>query len=302
MFTYLKRIFRTFWQSVIRNKSLFFACVLMMTFSLLIFTSTVIFRNVSFRLIGFLKNKMDLSLYFEKDMPEEDILKIRDELLAYPAIKDIEYISQEEALNIFKERNKNNNNLQKLLEELGENPLSASLNIKAKDTQKYQEIISYIENSPIKEKLVNINLAENQKVIERINRLTLAFQLISILVISVLVILSVIITFNTIRMAIYSLRQEIEIMKLVGASLWFIRGPFLIQGIFQGLIASIISLIIIIPLILWLGPKIENFAPEISISVYFWANFWYLFGLQTLFGLILGLVSSYLAINKYLKI
>jgi cell division transport system permease protein len=179
MFISLKRVLKTFWQGILRNKSLFFACVLMMTLSLLIFTATLIFRGVSFKLIEALKSKMDLILYFEKDMPEEDILKIREELLANPLISEINYISQEEALAIFKERNKTNPTLQKVLEELGENPLSASLNIRAKDSKNYQEIVNYIENSSFKDKLININLAENQKIIERINKFTKAFQLIS---------------------------------------------------------------------------------------------------------------------------
>lgn len=302
MFTYIKRILRTFWQGIVRNKSLFFACVLMMTLSLIIFSTTIIFRGISLKLVNLLKDKMDLSLYLEKDLPEEDILKIRDELLKLNEVEKIEYVSQEEALKTFKERNKTNRILQKVLEELGENPLSASLNIKAKDTKDYQLIINYIENSSFKDKLIDINLYENQKIIERLDRLTTAFQLISVLVISVLVILSIIITFNTIRMAIYSLRQEIEIMKLVGASLWFIRGPFLIQGIFQGLVASFIALLVVIPLFFWLGPKIENFAPEIQLYSYFWSNFLNLFLYQTIFGVALGLVSSYWAVNKYLKI
>jgi len=302
MFISLKRVLKTFWQGILRNKSLFFACVLMMTLSLLIFTATLIFRGVSFKLIEALKSKMDLILYFEKDMPEEDILKIREELLANPLISEINYISQEEALAIFKERNKTNPTLQKVLEELGENPLSASLNIRAKDSKNYQDIVNYIENSSFKDKLININLAENQKIIERINKFTKAFQLISFSVIIILVIISIIITFNTIRMAIHSLRQEIEIMQLVGASFWFIRGPFLIQGAFQGLISSVLALLILVPTILWLGPKIENFAPEIALSLYFWSNFGYIVIIQTCFGLFLGLISSFWAINKYLKI
>lgn len=301
MFTFLKRIFRTFWQGVTRNKSLFFACTLMMTLSLLIFTMTLIFRGVTFHLIEILKSKTDLILYLEKDLPEEDIFKIRDELLSHPFVSQIDYISQEEALEIFKERNKNNPTLQKVLEEIGENPLSASLNVKAKDPQKYQEIVNYIENSPFKDKLININFVENQKVIQRINRFTIAFQIISFSVIAVLMLLSIIITFNTIRMAIHSLRQEIEIMQLVGASFWFIRGPFLVQGIFQGLVASAAALVVLLPIIFWLAPKIESFAPEINLSLYFWSNFGYIVVIQTVFGLVLGLISSLWAINKYLK-
>lgn len=302
MLNSLKSILRTFWQGAVRNKGLFFACVLMMTFSLVIFSSIFIFRNSTQNLIRVLEEKMDISLYFKKEVPEEDILKIRDELLGYPDVAAVEYVSQEEALKIFEERNKNNPVIQKVLTEIGENPLSASLNIKAKESNKYETIIQEIEKSAFKDKLTNVSFTENQKVIARLNHFSQAIELVSALVIILLVILSVIITFNTIRMAIYSLRQEIEIMKLVGASPWFIRGPFLIQGAFQGLVASGLSLLILIPLIWWLGPKLENFAPEIGINLYFWSNFGYIILIQTLFGLALGLISSFLAVNKYLKV
>jgi cell division transport system permease protein len=115
-------------------------------------------------------------------------------------------------------------------------------------------------------------------------------------------ILSVLISFNTIRMAIYSLRGEIEIMKLVGASNWFIRGPFLLEGALYGLFASFIAAIVLMPLVVWISPKVQSFISEISINSYFWSNFWFIFGTQIIFGVALGIIAGFWAMNRYLKV
>lgn len=302
MIANLKRIFRTAWQGMKRNSWLNLACIAMMVLSLLIFSSILIFNYTTNALINTLKEKMDISIYFKNEVPEEDILKIRDELLSNEAIAKINYISKEEALKSFEERSKYNPTIQKALTELGENPLSASLNIKAKKTEDYNKIIDSIKNSSFKDKLVTIDLAENQKIVSRIDTLARIMKISSLIAIIVLAFLSFIISFNTIRMAIYSLKEEIEIMKLVGASNWFIRGPFLLEGALQGLIASISTIVILSLFFLIFGGKIETFIPEIGLSIYFWSHFWYIFLLQTIFGMTLGIISSFWALNHYLKV
>jgi cell division transport system permease protein len=114
--------------------------------------------------------------------------------------------------------------------------------------------------------------------------------------------LSILISFNTIRMAIYSLRGEIEIMKLVGASNWFVRGPFLLEGALYGLFASFIAIVILMPIMMWISPKVQSFISEISISSYFWSHFWYIFGIQVVFGMVLGIIAGFWAMNRYLKV
>ncbi len=302
MIAILKRMFKTAWQGMKRNSWLTLACIAMMVLSLLIFSSILIFNHTANTLINTLKEKMDISIYFKTDVPEEDILKIRDELLSNEAIAKINYVSKEEALKGFEERSKYNPTIQKALDELGENPLAASLNIKAKKTENYNTIIESVKNSAFKDKLITVDLAENQKVVSRVDALARAVKIGSLFAISILACLSFIIGFNTIRMAIYSLKEEVEIMKLVGASNWFIRGPFLLEGALQGFIASISATIIFSLLLLAFGGRIENFVPGIGLSVYFWSHFWFIFFLQTAFGIFLGIISSFWALNHYLKI
>ncbi|MDQ5882896.1 MAG: Cell division protein FtsX [Patescibacteria group bacterium] len=302
MIANLKRIIQTAWKGLTRNKWLSVACITMMVLSLIIFTSILLFNYAANTLIRTLQDKMDISIYFKAEIPEEDILKIRDELLGNELIAKIDYVSKDEALAAFKEKSKYNPTIQKALEVLGDNPLTASLNIKAKSTADYSKIVEDINNSAFKDKLETINLTENQKIVSQVDRLAKAVKIGSGVAILLLAFLSFIISFNTIRMAIYSLKEEIEIMKLVGGSNWLIRGPFLLEGLLQGLIASFITTLIISLVILSFGAKIENFLPGIGLVSYFWSHFWFLFMLQTVFGLVLGLVSSFWALNHYLKV
>lgn len=302
MIAILKRMFKTAWQGIKRNSWLSIACIVMMTLSLLIFSSILIFNHAANTLINTLKEKMDISIYFKTDVPEEDILKIRDALLSDATIAKINYVSKEEALKAFEEKSKYNPTIQKALDELGENPLAASLNIKAKKTEDYNTIIESVKNSVFKDKLITVDLAENQKVVSRVDALAKAVKIGSLFAISILACLSFIIGFNTIRMAIYSLKEEIEIMKLVGASNWFVRGPFLLEGALQGFIASISTTVIFSLFLLIFGGRIENFVPGTELSFYFWSHFWFIFFLQTAFGIFLGIISSFWALNHYLKI
>ncbi len=302
MFILIKRIFQTAWQGLVRNRWLTLACVVMMVISLLLFSTIFVFNYISHSLIDYLKNKVDISLYFKPDIPEEDILKIKDQLLTQEEIEDIDYISKEEALKRFQNIAESNPIVKKALGEIGENPLVASLNIKARDTKDYQKIVDYINHSPFKTKLITIDLAENKRVIDRIDALARGIRWGSLLTVIVLGFLSIVISFNTIRMAIYSLREEIEIMKLVGASNGFIRAPFLVEGMIEGVVASVIALILLIPLVFWLGPKVEVFLTAVDLKQFLWDNLLRIFLYQVLFAITLGVISSLWAINKYLRV
>jgi len=119
---------------------------------------------------------------------------------------------------------------------------------------------------------------------------------------AVLAVVSVVITFNTIRLVIYTAREEISVMRLVGASYSYVRGPFVVGGIFYGVVATIFTLVIFYPLVLWLGPTTESFFGSINVFDYYISNFGQLFLVLLLSGVVLGGVSSFLAVRKYLKI
>jgi cell division transport system permease protein len=110
------------------------------------------------------------------------------------------------------------------------------------------------------------------------------------------------IVFNTIRLAIYIAREEIAVMRLVGASNAYIRGPFVFEGMMYGFVSGIITLLLFYPITLWLGPKTEAFFGNINIFTYYAANFPQVFGTILGAGILLGAISSFLAVRKYLRV
>ena len=147
-----------------------------------------------------------------------------------------------------------------------------------------------------------VNYYENQQVIERFGSILTTVRSSGALALLILAFISVLVAFNTIRLAIYTMRDEIGIMRLVGASAWFVRGPFLVAGVFYGIISALIATLIFFPITWFLSPKIGILVPQFDLFSYFTGNFFQFFGLMVLVGVSLGVSSSFIAIRKYLKI
>jgi cell division transport system permease protein len=118
----------------------------------------------------------------------------------------------------------------------------------------------------------------------------------------VLALIAFLVAFNQVKLAIFNSREEIAVQRLVGASNWFIRGPFLVQGIISGFLAVLIALLIFFPLLFFLGPKMEILFPGLNLFSLFTANFFLILLLQILTGIGLGIISSLIAMRKYLKV
>lgn len=298
----LNRIIKSGLVNFWRNGWLSTATVLIMTVTLLAWTSIFLLNVVLTSVLGILEQKVDISVYFNLNAKESDILALKSKLDNLEEVSNVEYVSTGEALEIFKKRHSDDEILLKSVQELGDNPLEASLNVLAKDASKYGTVVSFLSQSQFENIISKINYAENKIVIERLGNIIgvlrqsgLAFGL-------VLALIAFLVAFNTVRLAIYSSREEITIMKLVGASNWFVRGPFIVEGVLHGMVSSAFAFMIIIPGVAVIGPKLLNFLPEINLVNYLGDNFWQLLLFQTLGGIILGVFSSWFAIRKYLKI
>jgi len=302
MFIFLARIIKSGFQSFIRNGLLSSATVVVMTLTLLVCSGLIIFGNATTAVMQNIESKIDISIYFKTNVSENQILAIKKNLEQLNEVANVEYISQDDALATFKERHKDDPVILQSLEELGYNPLSAALNIKAKNPQNYEGIASYLEKEVSPEFIDKINYSQNQVIIDRLIKITNTVKKGGLVLALVLALVVFLITFNTIRIAIYSNRESISIMRLVGATSSLIRGPYVIQGFIIALAASILAMIILIPLIYSIAPSFNNFIPEFNIVSYFWSHFFYLFGIQLLVGLILTTISSAVAIRKYLRL
>lgn len=253
------------------------------------------------------RNKADMNIYFTTDAEESEILAVRDSLQALPEVKSVDYISREQALAQFRETHQNDQLTLQALDELGENPLGAILNVEAKEIEQYETIARFLQNdeeasgTTIIEK-INYYDEQHRAAIERLARVTDSARWIGLIVIAIFVVATVAISFNTLRLAIYSSREEIHVMRLVGAGKGYIRAPFMVEGMLYGLIAGLITLVLFYPLTWWMGEATEDFFGGINIFSYYLSNFPFFFLVIVGSGVLLGAVASFLAVRRYLKV
>ena len=301
MFTSFKRIIKWGLTNFWRNGWLSTATVSIMALTLLVITVLLMLNIVANAVLLNLESKIDISVYFKLETPEEEILKVKSQLERLQEVQIISYVSQNEAMIKFKEKHKDNPVLLQSLEELEFNPLEASLNIKAKQANQYASINQFLESVYYKDLIDKVNYLQNKDVIEKLNKIIVDVKTGGMGLSLLLALIVFLVTFNSIRLAIYSSREEINVMKLVGASKWFIRGPFFVEGILYGLVATVITILVLYPLFYFLSPKISSFLPIGDVFSYFKANLLSFFLLLSGVGVFLGGLSTMIAVRKYLK-
>lgn len=302
MFVTLSRIIKYGFQSFLRNGWLSTASIAVMILALFVLQSLIIFNIIAQTAIAAVQNKIDISVYFKTNVAEDEILKLKRSLEGLTEVKKVEYISRDQALAEFQARHKENLIVVQAIEELGENPLLASLDIKAYDPKEYATIAAYLNTESLEPIIEKVTYAQNQAVIERLINIVNTARQGGIILTIIATLIAVLVAFNTIRLAIYTNREAIGIMRLVGASNNLIRGPYIIEGVLYGLLAGVLSFAIITPLIIYTSPYVTNFIPEINLQNYFTENFLRLLGYQLLFGIILGTLSSFIAVRRYLRV
>jgi len=302
MFIILKRVFKSAWLNFTRDGELSMATIFIILVAIALATSLFLLKDISQVLISSLREKADISVYFKEETREEEILDVKEEISKLPEIMEVKYISKNQALESFTERHREDPVLIESLEEVGENPFLAALNIKAWEASQYGVISRFLEHPSFENLIEKVDYYQRKPVIEKIFSLTSMANKAGILLSAILVVVAVLVTFNTIRLAIYNSREEIKIQRLVGAGNWFIRGPFLVQGLISGFFAALICLLIFSITSWFISPRIEFFFPGFNLFSLFAKNLWILFLIQLISGILLGIISSALAIRKYLKV
>lgn len=304
-FIKLKRVIVSGYRNFTRSGFTSMASILVMTITLFVITSLIFIQAALNSSLNDIKEKVDVTVYFVSNTDESSIKNIEDTIKNLPEIKDVSYTSQDVALMEFKEKHSNDYLTLQALDEIGENPLGASLNIKAKDPSQYESIVKYFESDGVlsKEDLTTIDKVDyhqNKIVIDRLTSIINGAKKLGFAVSLILVIISLLITFSTVRLIIYMSREEISVMKLVGAASSYIRGPFIVSGIFVGVISSITTILIFIPVSIWLGNQMTDFV-GINLYTYYKSNFLQLFIIMLGSGVTIGVISSIFAIHRYLR-
>ena len=297
-----KRIIKSGWKGFRRNSGLSAATIFIMVMTISLVTCLFLLQKTSNFLVISLQEKVDMAVYFSEEPSNQEILAIQEELSQLPEVKNLEYISKEQALEKFIERHKDEEVIMESLAEVGGNPLLASLNIKAWEAAQYAAISSFLENSTFYDLIAKVDYYQKKPVIDKLFSLTSTINTTGIIFSIILALVAVLIAFNTVRIAIYNSKEEIETMKLVGASNQFIRGPFLFQGVIAGILAVFITFLFFSLAVWFLSPKIEIIIPGLNLSGYFFSNFLIILLIQLTAGVGLGTAASWLAIRRYLRI
>ncbi len=305
MWTAFKRTIRSGFVGFWRNAFVSLAAIFVMMVTLFVIGSILFLGQLLDASLSQIKDKVDINVYFTVDAVPEDMQSLKASLEALPEVEEVVYISREDALAAFQAKHGDDELTLQALDELGDNPLGATLRVRTKETSQYEGVASFLsereQTTPTGEGFIDrVNYEQNKEAINKLTAIINAVEKVSYITTIILIAASILITFNTIRLAIYTAREEITVMRLVGAGNMFIRGPFVLQGLMYGVIAGIITLLIFYPLTLWLGDATEMFF-QLNIFEYYIRDFGHVFLVIIGSGMLLGMISSMLAIARYLR-
>ncbi len=293
-------------KNFIRGGAVSAATVLIMTVTLTIIGALIFLSALLTFTLDTIKDKVNVSVYFVTTASEQEILAVKGQLEKLPQVATVSYTSADEALVAFRERHAADQLTLQALDELGNNPLDASLEIRAKDPTEYESIVNFLEASPTLSAggssiVDRINYAQNKEVIDRLALAISATREIGFAVVILFAIASILIAFATIRLAIYTAKEEIAVMRLVGASNIYVQGPFIVTGVITGVLASLIVLLALWPATWYAGLKTVAWFGGFNVSSYYNDNLLFISVILLGSGIALGAVASVIAIRRYLK-
>lgn len=299
------RIIRSGFNNFKRSGLISFASILVVTITLSVIATMLLVQAVLGNALADIQNKVDVTIYFTTDADEASILDMKSSIEQFPEVANVTYTSADDSLTDFRTRHQDDYLTTQALDELGTNPLGASLTIHAKDTTNYESIVKLLENDGTLAKdnasiIDKINYSQNKDIIDRLNAIIAGARRLGLLVTTVLILVSIIITLNTIRLTIYFAREEISVMRLVGADNKYIRGPFVVEGILYGIIATLITMLLFAGITYWLGRSMSDFL-GVNLFSYYLSNFFQMLIIILFSGIVLGSISSALAIRRYLR-
>lgn len=297
------RIIKFSFQDIIRNGWLSIVTVVILFLSLFSINSLATVRFISDGAVEAIREKIDISLFLKTDATENEITNLRTELSSNPRVKEVIYVSKGVALEDFRKKYENNQEVLAALKEIGKNPLSPSLIILPSSLEESNLLINELKvlDSNIIE---SRDFSDNSLILSKIENITRRVNDVGLLIIIIFAFTSLLVVYNAIRVTIYTHRQEIEIMRLVGASNFFIHMPYIISSLIYAVFSILIIIATFFPLLTLLQPYLEVFFTGYSVNVlsYYLDNFFIIFGVQFVVVLIINIFASLIAVNRYSKV
>jgi cell division transport system permease protein len=285
---------RTALQYIRRNRWLALTNILVMTLTFFVTSIFVLGAYGSNILIKELEQQPQITAYFKDDATEMEIMQIKEKLEATGLTSKVKYVSKEEALQIFMNLSQQN---PALLEGISANVLPASLEVRAKNLSDLPRLAQMLKEESLLE-----DLQFYRDVVERFRRLTETVRLLGAGFVVTLSLISLLVVLVTIGVSISNRGEEIETMRLVGASDWQIRGPFILQGAVLGFVSAFLSLVLVLAVVPLVAPYIRGALGGVSVPT-FGLPFLLILALgQLALGALIGSAGSFVAVRKYLRI
>jgi cell division transport system permease protein len=300
------RIIKTGCINFVRNPWLAIAAMAMMLVTLTIVLFLVIANATFSNTVAQITDKIDISVYLKDSVTEKQRSQLINDLGHVDNVKSVRYISKDDALTTYKQQNANNLNLLLAISQT-DNPLPASLQVKPKDPNNIQPIKDFVEKPDIKalQSDQTSYSGDRKEAIDKITHATRFLRQTAAVGVIIFTVISMLIIFNTIQMAIFNRRDEIQIMRLLGANTNYIRGPFIVETMLYGIIAAVISIVLVGTMFRLASSTFE--ASSLGLldigyaSRYFTQHFWLILTAQIIIGILIGAVSSFIATRRYLK-
>jgi len=292
----LKDFWRNIWLSLVT--------ITVLVLALLSFNILVSLNAMSDKIIDSVKDRIDVSVYFKPEINQAEIDNFRERLKSRPEVKSVSFISKEQALEDFKSKHQDDPKINEALKELEKNPMVDTVVVKANSTEEYNKVLGFI-NLPENQQIIKYqNFTDHEKIIQRVNSISLKIEKVSLIVTGIFILIAVLIVFNAIRVMLYSYKEEITVMRLVGASDWFIRLPFLLEGVLYSIFAVGLAFVGLYAIFGALGPYLNSFfdAYNFNLIQYYNDNFLLLFFSELGAVILLCTLSSGVAIRRYLKV
>ena len=302
--TNLKRIINFAVSDFSRNRGISIATMFVLVITIMLVTGLFFFQGITGYLTTQVQDKIDITAYFNSNAQEQDILNVKSQIQKMsPEIKSIEYVSQDQALAAFSAKHADSPVLTNAIQQVGDNPFEASLNVTTNGSPaQYEQVANILQSSDFSKFIDKVDYSQKKDTIEKIYSITSRINLYGMILGILLVIVAMLVVFNTLKLAIENSKTEISTMRIVGASDWFVRGPFMIQGIIYGLISFIICFVLSGLLAWGVSGSLSVMLPGFSAIGYFLTNAWIFVLIQLCFGIGVGVVSSYIVVKKYLEV
>ena len=290
-------------QDIVRNFWLSLVTVIILLLALFLVNILITVQIITKSAVDSIKEKIDINLDIKGAAEDNEINALKAQISGLDKVKNVTFVSKADALEKFKENHKNDPQILQALRELNKNPLTPTLVIKPNDVAQYDELINDLNK--INSTIIESRNFDNPKVmLEKINKIATKINEVGLIVNILFIIITILVVYNSIRVTIYTHQKEIKIMRLVGASNWFIKAPFLISSLLYTLFGLITIIAIYYPFLSLLQPYLETFFTgyNFNLLTYFNQNFFLIFGLQFIAAAVVNSLASFIAVRKYSRI